>query len=146
MTEADLLRKLAAIEALLGGATSHGEVDAARAAKERIEARLGALPPRCQDWHFTLNEAWSRKLFTAMAKKFGLETFRYKGQRRTSLVIHATLEKKHELWRQFLSAHQAMATHIDELAERLIRQALGEATDDVAERVEQKVLQEGQRR
>lgn len=140
MTESDLLRKLAAIEALLGGATSSGERDAARAARERIEAKLGALPANCQDWYFTLNEAWSRKLFGAMAKKYGLETFRYKGQRRTSLVIHTTPDKKNELWKQFLAAHLAMTTHIDELAERLIRQALGEVTDDVAERVEQKVL------
>lgn len=140
MTEADLLRKLAAIEALLGAATSSGERDAARAAKERVEAKLGAQPASTEDWHFTLHEIWSRKLFSAMARKSGLETFRYRGQRRTTLVLHTTHARKEQLWQQFVSAHQAMASHIDELTDRLIRQALGEATDDVAERTELKAL------
>lgn len=108
MTEADLLRKLAAIEALLTGATTDGERDAAQAAKERVEAKLQTAPAACQDFHFTLTEAWGRKLFSAMAKKYGLEPFRYRGQRRTTLVIHTTPVKQHEFWRQYLAAHQLM--------------------------------------
>ncbi len=140
MTEADLLRKLAAIEALVNGATSTGEQNAARAAKDRIEARLGQLPPRCQDFHFTIPDLWGRKLFGALARKLGLEPFRYKGQRRTSLVIHTTAEKKALLWEQFLSAHETLNQYLEEVTDRVIRGALGEATDDVAVRAEQKAL------
>lgn len=143
MTEAELLRKLAAIEALVRGATSAGEQEAAKAAKGRIEARLGELPPRCQDWYFTIPDVWDRKLFTALAKKQGHEVFRYRGQRRTSLVIHSTEMEKEQLWQQFRQADQVLRQYLDEVTDRVIREALGQSTDEVAIRAEQLALPVG---
>lgn len=140
MTEADLLRKLAAIEALLRGATSEGEEAAASAARERLAARLGQLAPREQDFHFTIPDLWGRKLFTALATKLGVEPFRYKGQRRTTLVLRTTEETKTLLWTQFLTAHETLSQYLDEVTGRVIREALGQASDDVAERPAQKSL------
>jgi hypothetical protein len=137
MTEDDLRRKLAAIEALLRGATSLGELDAARAAKDRIESRLGELP---QDWYFTIHDSSSRKLFTALAGKLGVQTFRYRGQRRTSLVVNTTESRKEVLWRQFLDASEQLRKYLDEVTDRVISEVLGQSTDDVAERAEQKAL------
>lgn len=140
MTEADLLRKLAAIEELLQRATSEGEEAAARAARERIASRLEQLPPSEEDFHFTIPDIWGRKLFTALGRKLGLETFRYRGQRRTTLVVRTTEEKKTLLWKQFVSAHETLAQYLDEVTERVIREALGQSTDDVTERPTQKSL------
>lgn len=140
MTEADLLRKLAAIEALLKGATTPGEESAARAAQERIASRLGELPARDEDFHFTIPDVWGRKLFTALATKLGLRPFRYRGQRRTTLVVRTKEDKKALLWKQFLSAHETLAQYLDQVTERVIREALGQATEDVEERAEQKSL------
>jgi hypothetical protein len=140
MTEADLLRKLSAIEALLQGAATPGENAAAEAAKHRLEARLAQLPPACQDFHFTIHDSSGRKLFGALAKKLGLEAFRYKGQRRTSLVVHCTAAKKDLLWDQFLQAHQILAQYLEEVTNRVIAQTLGQPDAEVAERAEQKVL------
>jgi hypothetical protein len=140
VTEADLLRKLAAIEALLEGATSDGEQAAARAARERLATRLGQLPAREEDFHFTIPDIWGRKLFTALAKKLGLEPFRYRGQRQTTLVLRTMQDKKELLWKQFLAAHETLSQYLDEVTERVIREALGQATDDIAVRPAQKSL------
>ena len=140
MTEADLLRKLVAIDALLTGATSDGEAAAARAARERIAARLNQLPPREQEYCFSIHSAWGRKLFTALAKKLGIEPFRYRGQRRTTRVIRATDAQMNLLWKQFVDAEQILNRYLDEVTDRVITQSLGTATDDVVEKPEQQAL------
>lgn len=140
MNEADLLRKLSAIEQLIRGATTGAEHLAALEAKKRMKARLEQLPKPDQDWHFSIPDLWARKLFTALAKKLGLEPFRYRGQRRTTLVVHSSAEKKDLLWTQFLRADETLRSYLDEVTDRVISQALGGATDEVPERVEQKAL------
>jgi hypothetical protein len=133
VTEADLLRKLSAIEALIAGATTPGEREAAESAKNRISSRIKEAHPASQDFHFSIPDVWARKLFIALASRAGLSPFRYRGQRRTTLVLHCRPSQQLLIWSQFREAERQLRQYLDEVTTRVIQQAVGATTDDVKE-------------
>src|SRR5690349_3774657 len=87
--EDQLLEKLRKIEALFAGATTPGEKVAAGEAKKRIQLRLEALeqadPP--VEYRLTAGDGWSAKLLLALCRRYGLAPYRYRGQRRTTVMV-----------------------------------------------------------
>ena len=77
--EVKLLEKLLRIEALHAGAATAGERSAAAEAKRRILERLTELrqsdPP--VEYRFGLDNVWSRRLFLALLRRYGLRPYRY---------------------------------------------------------------------
>lgn len=73
-TDAEIREKLRKIEALFAGATTPGERQAAEAARERILERLKRFEEtqKPEEWRFSLENPWSRKLFVALARRYGL--------------------------------------------------------------------------
>jgi hypothetical protein len=127
MDEAKLLEKLRRIEALYVGATTTGERDAAANARTRIQARLEdvqkAHPP--QEFTFTLNNQWSRSLFSALARRYSLQPYRYRRQRYTTLVGCANKVFVNEvLWPQFLALDKTLEGYLTEVTERVIKGAV----------------------
>ena len=98
MDEAALQDKLRKIEALHAGTTSDGEREAARLAAERIRARLAEVRAREPDVElvYTLPDPWTRKLFLALCRRYGLKPFRRFRQRYTTVqvVAPATFQQK----------------------------------------------------
>ena len=88
--EKKLIEKLQHIEALFAGATTEGERAAAANALERIRDRLGKLqkidPP--VEYKFTLGDKWSRRLFVALLRRYGIKPYRYPRKRYTTLNSH----------------------------------------------------------
>src|SRR5437762_10551706 len=84
-TEARLREKLRKIEALFAGASTAGERLAAEAALERVRARLAELERRdaAIEMQFSLPDPWSRRLFLALCRRYGLEPYRLRRQRLT---------------------------------------------------------------
>src|SRR5262245_16734387 len=84
-----LREKLRKIEALFAGAGTAGERNAAEAALERMRVRLKELEQRDPpiELQFSLPDRWSRILFTALCRRYGLEPYRYRRQRRTTLMV-----------------------------------------------------------
>jgi hypothetical protein len=78
MDEATLQEKLRKIEALHAGTTSDGEREATRLAAERIRARLAEIRMREPDVElvYTLPDPWTRKLFLALCRRYGLKPYR----------------------------------------------------------------------
>ena len=75
---AKLIETLRRVERLYDGATTPGERVAAGFAKERLDARLKEkMEDSPIEMKFSLQNSWSRKLFTTLARKYGLEPFRY---------------------------------------------------------------------
>lgn len=74
-----LLETLRKIEALYAGAATPGERDAAAGARERIRARLKSFAEqeRAQEYRFSMDNPWSRKIFVA--------PYRYSRQRRNTV-------------------------------------------------------------
>lgn len=130
MTEAELKRKLAAIEAMVLGAMTEGERAAAKHVLENFKQKTP--DETCQDLGFTVHDVWARKLFMAMLRKAGLEPFRMRGQRRTTIMVHGRKSLVELIWKEFLEANKTLAEYLSEVTDRVIRESLGEVQEDEA--------------
>ena len=84
--DARLREKLRKIEALFAGAATLGEKAAADAAADRIRARLGAAAgsEAAEEIRFSIPDNWSRQLFVALCRRYGINPFRYRRMNRMS--------------------------------------------------------------
>jgi hypothetical protein len=75
MTEERLREKLRKIEALYAGATSAGEKSAAGAAAERIRRKFetASKKERAKEFKFSIPDPWSRQLFIALCRRYGVK-------------------------------------------------------------------------
>jgi hypothetical protein len=136
MDEVSLQQKLRKIEALHAGATSEGEREATRLAAERIRARLAELRSHEPDEEatYTLPDPWTRKLFLALCRRYGLRPFRRPRQRQTTVVVSAPETFQREtLWPEFQALSLELRKHLSEITERAVREAIH---GDVSEAVE----------
>jgi hypothetical protein len=127
MDEESLRRKLAAIESLFAGAATSGEREAAEAARERILARLKAATEAqpAVEYKFSLADEWQRRLFVALLRRYGLEPYRYRGQRHTTVMVRVPKRFVDEtLWPQYQQLAATLRGWLDEVAERVIREVL----------------------
>lgn len=136
MDESRLLEKLRAIEALFAGATTDGERIAADEARKRIQLRLkaieGADPP--VEYKFTIADGWSAKLFMVLCRRYDIKPYRYRGQRRTTLMARVSKRFVDEtLWPEFDALSKVLRKHLDEVTQRIIAAAIHEDVSDAAE-------------
>lgn len=140
MTADHILRdKLRKIEALFAGAATPGEKAAAGAAAERIRARLkqAERTEAIVETRFSLPDLWSRQLFCALARRYGLKPFRYHRMRMTSVVVRAPASfVETVLWPEFQELDDALRIYLSEITSKFIREEVyreaGEA-DEVRE-------------
>ena len=146
--EATLQEKLRRIEALHAGTTSDGEREAARGAAERIRARLAEVRAREPDIEvvYTLPDPWTRKLFLALCRRYGLTPFRRYRQRYSTVQVVApeTFQRK-TLWPEYLALAKELEKHFDELTERVVREAIHGDVSEAAESDGPRALPEGNR-
>lgn len=124
-TETQLREKLRKIYALFEGATTAGEREAAAAAIGRVRQALAAAKPREQpvEYKFALPDRWQRRLFTALCRRHGLEPYRYKGQRYTTVMLRAPASLVNGvLWPEFREIKQVLDEYLNEATERIIRE------------------------
>src|SRR6266478_5864712 len=124
--EGTLLEKLRKIEALHAGTTVDGEKEAARRAAERIRARLAELRGREKDTVklYRLADPWKRKLFLALCRRYGLKPYREGGRRYSTVQSRAPATfQMQTLWPEFLALSKELHAHLEELTERVIREA-----------------------
>ena len=127
MREQDLLDKLSKIERLYAGAATPGEKEAAADAILRIKRRLGetAKVERPIEYKFTLADGWSKKLFTALLRRYELRPYRHARQRRTTVMVRVPRSFVDEtLWPEFLELSKVLQTYLDEVTERVISSAI----------------------
>lgn len=138
MDEASLIEKLRRIEALHAGATTNGERIAAAEAKRRIQARLAELqasdPP--VEYRFTLPDPWSRQLFNALARRYGLLPYRHRGQKQQTIMLRVSKRFVDQtLWPEFTAISEELRGHLAAITSRVIREVLDESdaeADEVA--------------
>lgn len=91
-----------------------GERDAAESAWTRIRARLRPWnqAERIVEFRFSLTDAWSRSLFIALLRRYGLRPYRYRGQRRTTVMVKVTQTFVDEtLWPEFQQFQAVLHDH-----------------------------------
>ena len=89
--EAELRAKLRKIEALFARPGTDGERRAAETALGRILQRLkqAQQADRLIEIKFTFPDHWARRLFVALCRRYELNPYRYKRQRRTTVMLKA---------------------------------------------------------
>ena len=125
--EQNLRDKLSKIEALFAGAATAGEKSAAGAAAERIRARLGqaAKTEAAVEMRFSIPDVWSRKLFIALCRRYGLRPFRHRRMHRQSIIIKAPKSFTEKvLWSEFLELDAALVSYLAEITDKVIREAV----------------------
>ena len=137
MTSEHILReKLRKIEALFAGAATSGEKAAAGAAAERIRRRLNQsadkeLPVEIK---FSIPDVWSRQLFVALCRRYGIRPFRHRRMHRQSILIKAPKSFAEQiLWPEFQELDAALIAYLSEITEKLIREEVHRDTADAEE-------------
>ncbi len=137
MSSEDQLReKLRKIEALYAGAATAGERSAAGAAAERIRRRfeVASEKERAQEFKFSISDPWSRQLFIALCRRYGLTPFRYPRMHRQSVMVRGPASFVNAtLWPEFEDLSQALAAHLHEITRRIIQEEVYGSTRDVEE-------------
>src|SRR5262245_11313222 len=116
------MEKLRAIEALFAGATTEGERDAADRARQRIMARIAEAQVAEPEVEYRITvDPWSARLLTALARRYGLKPYRYRGQRRTSLMVKAPERfLKTTLFPEFDEMDKTLRAHLSEVTDRVV--------------------------
>ena len=137
MTAEEQLRaRLRQIEALFEGAATSGARNAAAAAIARVKKALDALSKteRPQEFHFTLPDLWQRRLFSALCRRYGLEPYRYKRQRYTTVMVQVPKSfVERTLWPEYLEIKAALDEYLNEATERIIQEEVYRDATEAAE-------------
>lgn len=136
-TEHELREKLRKIAALFEGAATAGERDAAAAALDRVRAALRAAESveRPIEMIFRLPDRWSRRLFLALCRRYGLRPYRYPRQRYSTVVVRAPESFiNRTLWPEYQEISQALEEYLNEATERIIRDEVFGDADEAEER------------
>ncbi len=135
--EEQLREKLRKIAALFEGATTEGERMAAAAAIERVKKALSAMAQaeRLVEMQFSLPDRWQRRLFSALCRRYGLEPYRYRRQRYTTVVVKTPRSfVDSTLWPEYLELKTALDEYLNEATERIIREEVFRDAQDAPER------------
>lgn len=135
--EDELREKLRKIEALFAGAKTDGERIAAGAAADRIRARLAEAVSSepAVEMRLSIHDPWSRKLFLALARRYGVEPYRYPRMKRQTLVVNAPRSFVDEvLWPEFNELNAALTSYLMAATERVIGDVIHRDTREAPER------------
>jgi hypothetical protein len=140
MTPEQALReKLRKIEALFAGAGTAGERIAAGAAADRIRERLDQATGKEQEIEvkFSISDMWSRQLFVALCRRYGLRPFRYRRMHRQTIIIRAPNSFVEQvLWPEFEELSAALTAYLSQITDKVIREEVHGETGE-AEEVDQ---------
>ena len=132
----ELRAKLAKVEALFRRAASPGEKAADGAAMDRLRGRLGGLDRTREpevELQFSLPDTWSVSLFVAVYRKHGMRPYRYRRQRRTSVVVCAReREFNRVVWPEYSSLQTELESYFEDVTDHLITRVMGSDGDDSA--------------
>lgn len=136
LSELGLIDKLQKIQALYQGATTPGERAAAAQAMANVQSKLNEYQKqeRVTEWKFGLGNYFEKRLLKALLDKYGIESYRYSGQRYTTLNARATASMINEvIWPQYQEMVKVLRNHFDELTNEVIKKALGqeESEDEI---------------
>lgn len=133
MDEQRLIEKLRHVEALFAGASTEGERIAADEARKRIIERLREFERRDPpiEYRFKLADAWSRQVFIALLKRYGIRPYRYPRQRKTTIMARVSRSfVEQTLWPQFEQLSRALREHLEAVTARVVAEVLDGSEDE----------------
>lgn len=134
--ETHLREKLRKIEALFAGAGTEGERLAAGAALERLRQKLASLrrSEAAVEMQFSLGDQWSRRLFLALCRRYGLDPYRLPRQRMTTVMLRTPKAFVDQvLWPEFQELDAALRQYLLAVTLRVIREEVHGDASEAAE-------------
>jgi hypothetical protein len=125
MTEQQLREQLRKISALYEGATTPENAAPRRrpSSGSRRPSRPSRRPSSPPNYQFTLPDLWQRRLFWALCRRYGLEPFRYKRQRYTTVMVRAPKTfVDRTLWPEYQQLREALNRYLNQATDRIIRE------------------------
>jgi hypothetical protein len=90
------------------------------------------------EFRFTLADQWSRHLFVALMRRYGIQPYRYSRQRRSTVMARLSSSFVNEtLWPEFMELQETLTGYFDALTDRVIEQALDVKAGEAEERCEE---------
>ncbi len=143
MNEQKLIEKLRLIEALFAGAATKGEKVAAERARERILERLRLIEKEAPlvEYRFSMEDMWSRKVFVALLRRYGIKPYRYYRQRYTTVMARVSKRFVDEtLWPEFLEISETLRAYLSEITDRVVSQVIHQDSSEAEVVKEQMML------
>jgi polyribonucleotide nucleotidyltransferase len=139
--EQQIIEKLMRIESLFEGTNIEGEKNAAKLAMQRLLKKLDEIkkedPP--VEYKFCLEDMWSRKLFVALLRRYGINPYRYKRQKYTTVMAKVSEKFVNEiLWKEYQELNEVLHSYLEEITTRVIRESINtdsseaEVVDEIA--------------
>ena len=87
------------------------------------------------EMQFSLPDRWQRRLFAALCRRYGLEPYRYRRQRYTTVMVRVPKSFVDEtLWPEYLQIKEALDEYLNEATERIIREEVHRDPREASER------------
>lgn len=102
---------------------------------ERIKKRLAEAEgdEPSIDWKFTLADRWSRQLFVALCRRYGLRPYRRERQRHTTVMVRAPRSfVEHTLWPEFRELNAALAEYLEVATIKIIEEEVHRGAQEAA--------------
>ena len=99
------------------------------------------------DEDLTMGDMWSRKVFVALLRRYGINPYRYKRQRYTTVMARVSNTFVEEtLWPEFEEISKTLQSYLSEVTERVVSEVIHEDSSEADVVSEPRQLSFGQRR
>lgn len=116
-----LLEKIKKVEALLKGATTEGERQAAQFAKDKLQKRIKEIKIPAEFRLYT-PDAWHKKLLAAICRKHGVTPYRYHRQKYTTVMVTTDEHTMNEvIWKEYMLVAEILEELVTDVTDDLIR-------------------------
>jgi hypothetical protein len=125
--EPSLAEKLRQIEAFFAGVINPQDKAAADTILELVRKRLREVEKTeaPEEFRFSMPDRWSGLLFMALLRRYGIQPYRYRGQRRTTVMARVSRRFVNEtLWPEYLDLSRLLSSHLEIVAQRIITEAV----------------------
>ncbi len=119
----NLLERIKKIEALINGATTTGEKNAALSAKDRLLEKhiTKGMPKKLEEYRLYTSDSWHKKLLIAICRKHGIQPYRYKRQKYTTVMVNINPDFLNDiLWPEYLEYSKHLEKLVEEITDDLI--------------------------
>ena len=83
---------------------------------------------------FSIQDIWSRQLFIALCRRYGLRPFRHRRMHRQTIVVKAPRSFLEQvLWPEFEELSAALIDYLSEITEKVIREEVHRETGEAEE-------------
>jgi len=132
----DLLERIKKIEALINGATTAGEKNAAISAKDRLLKKQPNLEihQNLEEYSLYTSDSWHKKLLIAICRKYGVMPYRYKRQKYTTVMVRINQDfLNNVLWPEYLEYSKHLEKLVEEITDDLISKIHKHEEEDIVQ-------------